>query len=157
LTRAGHEIRNPLHGISAGVETCLSGELSPAELRTELLAVSDGVSMMTALTNDLLDLQKMRMGKFSVHEAIASPMAMVEACVRAVQPAVSMPIELSIDAGVPPEVCACRSAAHCSSSCVVLHRTAVRRSLARASRVPLNHSGGHGRHPGAPDRHERAH
>ena len=57
MTLSGHEIRNPLHGIGAGVEACLSGELSPAEIRTELAAVADGVAMITTLTNDLLDLQ----------------------------------------------------------------------------------------------------
>ena len=43
--------------MSAGVEACLSGELSAAEMHTELVAVADGVHMMTALTNDLMDMQ----------------------------------------------------------------------------------------------------
>jgi signal transduction histidine kinase len=100
-TRAGHEIRNPLHGLAAGVDACLSGELTPAELRTELIAIADGVRMMASLTNDLLDLQKMRAGKMSVKSEVASPRGIVQACVRAVQPAVSVPIDIGIDADVP--------------------------------------------------------
>ena len=99
-----HEIRNPLHGISAGVEACMSGELTPAEVQTELAAVVDGVKMMTAVTNDFLDLQKMRTGRFAVKEGAASPLEMVEACVRSVQAAVPTPIEVTVEADVPPHV-----------------------------------------------------
>ena len=106
LPHAGHEIRNPLHGVGAGVEACLSGDLTPAELRTELAAVLDGVRMIAMITNDLLDLQKMRAGGFSVNLAAASPAALVEACVRCVQPAVAVPIEVAVDASVPLMVCA---------------------------------------------------
>ena len=98
---AGHEIRNPLHGVSAGVEACLSGELPPDEMHTELAAVADGVRVMTALLNDLLDLQKMRTGKFSVKVEVASPQRAVQGCVRAVQPAVSVPILVSVESSVP--------------------------------------------------------
>ncbi len=45
--------------------------------------------------------QKMRNGKFSVKEEVASPRGIVEACVRAVQPAVPVPIEVIVEAGVP--------------------------------------------------------
>jgi signal transduction histidine kinase len=77
-TPPGHEIRNPLHGINAGVDSCLSGELSPKDVHAELLAISDGVVMMTSLLNDLMDLQKMRMGKFSVEEKQVAPLKLVE-------------------------------------------------------------------------------
>ena len=98
---AGHEIRNPLHGVSAGIEACLSGELPPSEMHTELGAVADGIRIMTALMNDLLDLQKMRTGKFSVTLDVASPRLIVQACVRAVQPAVPVPIDMKVDSSVP--------------------------------------------------------
>jgi signal transduction histidine kinase len=98
---AGHEIRNPLHGLAAGVDACMSGELSPAELQTELVAIADGVRMMTALTNDLLDLQKMRAGKMTVKSEAVSPRGIVEACARAVQPAVTVPIEVAVTSHVP--------------------------------------------------------
>ena len=101
---AGHEIRNPLHGVGAGVEACLSGDMTLAEIRTELAAVLDGVRMIATITNDLLDLQKMRAGGFSVNLAAASPAALVEACVRLVQPAVIVPIAVEVDASVPPLV-----------------------------------------------------
>jgi signal transduction histidine kinase len=120
VRHAGHEIRNPLHGISAGVEACLSGELSPEESHTELVAISDGVAMMSALTNDLMDLQKMRMGKFSVQEAPAKTHAMIDGCVRAVQPAVHVPIVVEIAANVPevrtPRLAAAASAASAASA-----------------------------------------
>ena len=93
--------------MSAGVEACLSGDMSPAELRTELLAITDGVRMITALTNELLDEQQMRSGNVAVHAVPASPRALVEACVRAVQPAVPVPIEVTIGEGVPELVRGC--------------------------------------------------
>ena len=52
-----HELRNPLHGIAAGVDYCLSGGLSQADMLAELGAIADGVRMMTRLTNDFMDLQ----------------------------------------------------------------------------------------------------
>ena len=48
--------------------------------------------------------QKLRAGKFSVHEAITSTRAVVDACVRVVQPSVPVPIEVAVDANVPAEV-----------------------------------------------------
>ena len=102
-----HEIRNPLHGISAGMASCLSGELSPAELTSELRAIAAGVQMMTSLTNDFMDLQKMRMGRFAVKEGVASPREIVEACVRSVQAAAAAPIEVRVDEEVPERVSEC--------------------------------------------------
>ncbi len=103
--RVGHEIRNPLHGVSAGIEACLSGELPPDDLHTELVAVADSVRVMTTLLNDVLDLQKMRTGKFAVTIVAACPRLLVQACVRAMQPAVPVPIEVTIAASVPEWVC----------------------------------------------------
>lgn len=57
--------------------------------------------MIATLTNDIMDLQKMRTGGFSVNEKAASTRRMVEACVRAVQPAVGVPIEVLLDESVP--------------------------------------------------------
>ena len=62
-------------------------------------------------------LQKMRAGKFSVNVALTSTRGLVAACVRAVQPAVIIPINSSIDASVPERV-----------------RAAARRCLRRARR-----------------------
>ena len=87
--------------MSAGLEACVSGELSPEELHTELAAVVEGVRMMATLTNDLLDLQKMRTGAFSVNLQPASPRHIAEACARAVQPAVTVPIDVAVDESVP--------------------------------------------------------
>ena len=80
-------------------------------MHTELAAVEDGVRMMTALTNDMLDLQKIRTGRLSVKTEVAAPRGMVEACVRAVQPAVAVPIEVSVETNVPEWVRACAAAA----------------------------------------------
>jgi signal transduction histidine kinase len=101
---AGHEIRNPLHGVAAGLEACLSGELPPGEMRAELAAVVDGVRMIATITNDMLDLQAMRAGAFEVRAAAVAPAALVRACVRAVQPAIASPILIDIGEGVPEEV-----------------------------------------------------
>ena len=59
----------------------------------------------------------MRAGKFSVNVALTSTRGLVAACVRAVQPAVIIPINSSIDASVPERV-----------------RAAARRCLRRARR-----------------------
>ena len=48
--------------------------------------------------------QKMRMGRFAISNGPASPREIAEACVRSVQAAVPVPIEVSVDASVPPLV-----------------------------------------------------
>jgi hypothetical protein len=48
--------------------------------------------------------QKMRTGAFTVSSAAASPRAIVEACVRAVQPAVTVPIQFVLKNGTPEAV-----------------------------------------------------
>jgi signal transduction histidine kinase len=63
----------------------------------------------------------MRMGKFTVHEEPASPRAIVEVCVRTMQPAVSLPIEVSIDASVPEKVCVCVFVCVCVCVCVCVY------------------------------------
>ena len=83
------------------MEACLSGELSLEELHVELAAVADGIRLIATITNDLLDLQKMRAGEFSVRVKAARTRLLVDASVRAVQPAVSVPIGVSIDDSVP--------------------------------------------------------
>jgi hypothetical protein len=83
------------------MEACLSGELSLEEMHVELAAVADGIRLIATITNDLLDLQKMRAGEFSVRMKAARTRLLVDASVRAVQPAVSVPIGVSIDDSVP--------------------------------------------------------
>ena len=39
----------------------MSGELDAAGMATELRAIADGVAIMTHLSNDMVDMQKMRM------------------------------------------------------------------------------------------------
>ena len=115
------------------MEACLSGELSPEESHTELVAISDGVAMMSALTNDLMDLQKLRMGKFSVQEAPAKTHAMIDGCVRAVQPTVHVPIVVEIAANVPevrtPRLAAAASAASAASAAADNDHRAVARAV----------------------------
>ncbi len=79
-------------------------------MHTELLAVADGVRMMATIANDLLDLQKMRTGTFAVSAKAASPRRIVDACVRAGQPAVTVPIEVVADESVPTSVGCARAA-----------------------------------------------
>ena len=59
---------------------------------TELAAVLNGVRMIATITNDLLDLQKMRAGGFSVNLEATSPVALVAACVRVKQARCGVPI-----------------------------------------------------------------
>ena len=40
----GHELRNPLHGVSAAIEACLSGRLTLEALREELVVCGGRVT-----------------------------------------------------------------------------------------------------------------
>lgn len=86
----------------------MSGELSSDEMTAELAAVADGARMIATITNDMLDLQQMRAGVFAVRAAAASPAAIVRSCVRGVQSALSVPIEVDVARDVPEQVCALR-------------------------------------------------
>lgn len=82
----GHELRNPLHGICAGVEALRDGTLAPAEAHEELASITEGLKLMVSITNDMTDLQKLRAGQFAVQLAPTSLRRVLESCVLAALP-----------------------------------------------------------------------
>ena len=81
----GHEIRNPLHGVCAGVKALQDGTLSAAEAREELAAIAEGLKLILSVTNDMTDLRKLRAGQFVVCLAPTSLREVLESCVVSVQ------------------------------------------------------------------------
>jgi signal transduction histidine kinase len=111
---AGHELRNPLHGVCAGVEALLHGRLGASggggvgpEARAELAAISEGLALVVSVTNDMTDLQKLRAGRFEVHPAPTRLRAVLESCVASVRPALrgaAADMQLVYDDAMPPLV-----------------------------------------------------
>jgi signal transduction histidine kinase len=102
--RSGHELRNPLHGVCAGVKTLQGGTLSLPEVAEELKAIAEGLSLMVNITNDMTDLQKLRAGQFTMHFGPTSMRHVLESCVLSVRPALqhATDIELVCDDGDVP-------------------------------------------------------
>jgi signal transduction histidine kinase len=102
---AGHELRNPLHGVCAGVKALQDGVLSPAEAAEELAAIAEGLALMVSVTNDMTDLSKLRAGQFVMHLAPTSLRQILDACITSVQPSVQhvSDIQLEFDVSTMPE------------------------------------------------------
>jgi signal transduction histidine kinase len=106
--RTGHELRNPLHGVCAGVEALRDGTLSAAETNDELKAIAEGVALMVNITNDMTDLQKLRAGQFVVHVSPTSVRHVLESCILAVQPSLQRASDIQLvydDNSMPNQVC----------------------------------------------------
>ena len=144
---AGHELRNPLHGVCAGITALRDGTLSltDAEAHEELKSIAEGVALMVNITNDMTDLHKLRSGQFAVHMSPCSLRHVLESCVLAVLPAVTSPshIQLVYDESAVPDqvrlppqrlppsvVCACS----CSGNAMPLEMARVTDSSLRARR-----------------------
>ncbi len=104
--RTGHELRNPLHGVCAGVKALQDGTLTPAEAVEEMKAIAEGLALMVNITNDMTDLQKLRSGQFTMHLAPTSLRHVLESCVLSVRPSLqrATDIELLCDGDVPDAV-----------------------------------------------------
>ena len=137
---AGHELRNPLHGVCAGVRALQDGVLAPTEAREELASISEGLALMVSITSDMTDLAKLRAGQFVVRLGPTSLRGVLESCVLAVMPAAagrSGDILLEYDESLPEMVCCTRaiarrlpSRAHVvfRSTCRVAHSNSLRLS-----------------------------
>jgi hypothetical protein len=111
---AGHELRNPLHGVCAGVRALQDGVLAPTEAREELASISEGLALMVSITSDMTDLAKLRAGQFVVLLGPTSLRRVLESCVLAVLPAAagrSGDILLEYDESLPEMVCCTRALA----------------------------------------------
>ena len=101
-TRAARARRNPLHGICGALELCRAPSVAPGEIRELLHDMQEGVDLMCAITNDLLDLEKLRSGKFVVRPTPVPLRALVDNVADAARPACTGTLSVVIDPGVPP-------------------------------------------------------
>ncbi len=105
-----HEVRNPLHGVCAGVQALQDGRLSGPEAAEELASISEGLSLTVTILNDLVDLQRLRSGNFAVNRAPTALRRVLEGCVSAARPAAARceesteGIRLELDGSVPGTV-----------------------------------------------------
>ncbi len=87
LAMLGHELRNPLSVISAGLGI-LEGEPEPDERQSTMATMQRQVSQFTRLLDDLLDVSRIISGKISLRPEVVSLTAAVEEALTAVKPIV---------------------------------------------------------------------
>lgn len=58
---------------------------SQSAVRAELLSMHDGLRLMRGVTEDLLDMERLRAGTFSVVKGVVAVRSAVEACVQQVR------------------------------------------------------------------------
>lgn len=65
VTVASHELRTPIHAMVVGVSSALDGYCGDVsdEVREELLLVNEGITRLTRLIDDLLNVSRMEAGK----------------------------------------------------------------------------------------------
>jgi signal transduction histidine kinase len=100
--RGGRCGRNPLHGICGALELCRSTTVAPGDIGELLHDMQEGVDLMCAITNDLLDLEKLRSGKFVVKPTPVPLRALVDNVSDAARPACTGALNVVIDPAVPP-------------------------------------------------------
>jgi signal transduction histidine kinase len=81
--------RNPLHGICGALELCRTPGASHETTLDLLAAMQEGVDLMCTITNDLLDLEKLRCGKFVVRPTAVDVRVLIESVAAAARPACS--------------------------------------------------------------------
>ena len=79
--------RNPLHGILGALELCRARETPPTVVAELLASINDGVDLMCTITNDLLDLEKLRCGKFVIRATPVPLRSLIENVANAARPA----------------------------------------------------------------------
>jgi signal transduction histidine kinase len=101
LTRRGAR-SNPLHGICGALQLCREPDVTAPVIAELLQSMQEGTDLMCTITNDLLDLEKLRCGKFAV---VLTPVALrgiVESVATAARPACTGVLSVLFDPGVPP-------------------------------------------------------
>jgi CheY-like chemotaxis protein len=93
--------RNPLHGIRGALELCRAPDLLPGVLSELLDSMSQGVDLMCTITNDLLDLEKLRCGKFVVKLTGVHLAELAKAVGDAARPSCTGTLEVFVDPSVP--------------------------------------------------------
>ena len=98
--------RNPLHGILGALELCRAPDTTPTVLAELLGAINDGVDLMCTITNDLLDLEKLRCGKFVIRATPVPLRSLVDSVASAARPACKGAFSVFVDPAVPPAIIA---------------------------------------------------
>jgi two-component system capsular synthesis sensor histidine kinase RcsC len=96
-----HELRNPLHGIRGALDLCRSPDVTPADTAELLASMQSGVDLMVTITSDLLDLEKLRSGRFEVNPAPVPLHALVHDVAAAARPACRGSLTVVINPDVP--------------------------------------------------------
>ncbi len=94
--------RNPLHGIRGALEMCRAPDVTPAELAELLASMQTGVDMMVTITSDLLDLEKMRSGKFDVTRKDIFLHELIQDVAKGARPSCRGTLTATVHPGVPP-------------------------------------------------------
>ena len=108
MTRARcQSVRRVFHAASVCAQgmlsVCMSSPVA-ASLRGELETMRGSISLMVSITNDLLDLEKLRAGKLHVEHGRVALRDLVAKTVEEVQPATSVPMRAVIAPAAPETV-----------------------------------------------------
>jgi two-component system CheB/CheR fusion protein len=98
--------RNPLHGILGALELCRARETPPTVVAELLASINDGVDLMCTITNDLLDLEKLRCGKFVIRATPVPLRSLIENVANAARPACKGAFSVFVDSAVPSSILA---------------------------------------------------
>jgi hypothetical protein len=82
----------------------MAPDATPATVTEMLAAMHAGVELMCTITNDLLDLEKLRCGKFVVAPGPVPLRDLVESVAGAARPACAGTLTVTVDPGVPAQV-----------------------------------------------------
>jgi len=106
LAMIGHEVRNPLTGVLANCELLLGTELTP-EQRSYAAAVDTSVDALLKVTDDLLDLSQIELGKLRIESSSFDLRSQIEGIAKLEEPlAVAKGLRLALDFSdsIPPRL-----------------------------------------------------
>ncbi len=114
ISMVGHELRNPLTTLRAGLNLVSSGKLGELnEKGRRLLGIAvEDTERLTRLVNDMVDIQRLKLGRFSLARRDCDAALLVHQAADAVQP-------LAEGAGIRLEVAAEPAALHADPDRVV--------------------------------------
>jgi two-component system, chemotaxis family, CheB/CheR fusion protein len=103
LANMSHELRTPMTGVLGMLDLALAGELE-AEQRECISTASNSARSLVRILNDILDLTRIEMGKFSIEEKPFSLRKCMEQTQNLLLPAAKskgLELGLRVDAGLP--------------------------------------------------------
>jgi signal transduction histidine kinase/CheY-like chemotaxis protein len=97
-----HELRTPLASVVGFAELLRTRELTEAQRQQFLTVIAEEGRRLTALINDFLDLQRMGSGRHQINPRPARIEALIQQAVTTAGDDPLHPIEVTLDAGLPP-------------------------------------------------------